>query len=211
MSVEKLTLKQGETSVKIPVTEKFLIFRSGNGDLELHASGMSATKIEVGDSINIEQFPNIQVKNLFAGDNTVELQNTDLEINTGGKQLVEIVGGSLDSVNTPLSVNVDNSIKDGTVSIISPSSLATAIDVPCPANQRTKIIGSGERNKVLIQTVGTNATTLRVGDTNVALDRGAVLSGSLASVGSIELNTKGDVYVFNTGADTKVSVLEVKQ
>lgn len=197
----KFTLAAGQ-QISEKMQYDWLIYRSGEGDIEISAPSMDPTKLEVGDVINVADVDVLRIKNLLGESQDIELQNSPREIITNNTKQVRIVGGFLDTIQQPFQVEANATVNNGTVTSQSPNALGDVADITISAGAKVQVLGTTTkaRRVVTLQNISATQTTLRVGGATVAAGRGAVLRGSNDAIASAEFETTGAVYVHNQSA-----------
>lgn len=174
------------------------------------------TTVKAGFAYDVQSYHQLWVEN----PSTTEVLMVDLEISplrvlSGGNSSVEISNvPTIQKIVEPIAVTAQATVENGTVSLIRPDALVTSIDKTIPANSRLKVASAlVGRDRVFLQILSGTTTVCRVGDVSCGSNRGVLVSGDINNPGSVDMETSGDVYVFNTDMTNTatVSVLEVNK
>jgi hypothetical protein len=205
-----ITLQPGEIR-QIPLTGRFLVVRTLTGKVVLSDPHLGLPEFEIKQSDNLEfdQSRSVTVRN--AGDTAaqVELQSSPVKIfsNDGGS--VKISGGSIQSIIEPIQVTAEATVQNGTVTSQSQTTVGQVPDITIPPSTKVKVLGASSATKrtAFIQCLNSSGSTYcRLGGSDVTATSGLQLSGTSGSPGALEIDLKGELWVFNTHATNSAKI-----
>ncbi|MEZ8102222.1 hypothetical protein [Vibrio bivalvicida] len=194
-----------QTPISVGGKGKYLIVRSTSAPVFIGDDNLRPQRLESGDRINVSEFDKLFLEHKESQTVTFDYQISDLEVrpaSTSGLVVQRII--------EPIEFSATVSVADGLkVEPLSPAAMTTKPDIEIAPNAKVKICNSGFR-KVSIQVISDEVTTLRVGDFNIASNRGLMVMGSKHATGSLSLEFTGELYAVNTSTSTaRLSVVGV--
>jgi hypothetical protein len=201
--VNQFTLQPNEIR-QVPLSGRYLVARTITGNIVISdpTLGLPEFTIKQSDNVEFEQSRSVTVRNAGAAVATVELQSSPVKIfsNDGGS--VKISGGSIDSILTPISVTAEATVENGTVTSQSPNVNSQSNDVVVAAGATVTVLvanGAVNRRVVIVQNISAAFTQVRV-SASPAVNRGALLAGSIDAISSLEIETVAEIKAYNASA-----------
>ncbi|ASA54420.1 hypothetical protein [Vibrio gazogenes] len=195
-----------ETPISVGGRGKYLIVRSTSAPVFISADGLSPQRLESGDRINVLEF-----EKMFLSHHSHKTVNFDYQISDLEHKPASTSGLVVQRIIEPIQFEASVRVEDGLkVATIPSSQMVTHPDIEITPQTKTKLTSGGYR-QVVMQVISDELTDLRVGDFNVSGNRGALVIGSKAAIGSLSFNFSGELYVYNVSSNTaRLAVLEVK-
>jgi hypothetical protein len=192
-------------SANIPLSGKYLVARRVSGTVfcDDPVTQLPEFSLRQGDNVELtDNVRSVRITNKGTLAAVVDAESSPVRIygNDGGA--VSIIGGQLDSIRDSISVSATAVVNNGTVTVQSITTLGDVADIAIPANSRALVAAavSDQHRTVFIQNISASNTSLRIGGATVAANRGFLLTGSINAPGAMELDCKGDLYVWNSSA-----------
>tara|TARA_B100000700_G_scaffold23245_1_gene22511 strand:+ start:12800 stop:13447 length:648 start_codon:yes stop_codon:yes gene_type:complete len=146
---------------------------------------------------------------------TVEIESSPFPIQGGAAEGVEITNTpTIKRIEEAIQVNAQATVENGKMTIRSGAGVVAHGDIEVQPLQRVKVLSADAVSlgrSVTIANVSASLTKLRLGaDNTVSEQKGLPLYGSSDAPASFEVDTLGELYVYNATNDVAhVSVLEV--
>jgi len=195
-----------DTPISVGGRGKYLIVRQTSAPVFIYADGLSPQRLESGDRINVLEFEKMYLNHRQTSAVDFDYQISDLEhkpASTSGLVVQRII----EPIQFEASVKVDDGLK---VSIISPKQMSTHPDIEIAPQSKFKL-SSGGAHQITVQVISDELTAVRVGDFNVAGNRGLLVTGNQHATGSISLDFSGELYAYNTSkTKARLAIFEVK-
>lgn len=192
-------------SVNIPLSGRYLVARRVSGTVVCDdpTTQLPEFNLRQGDNVELTSAQrSVRVTNIGAGAAVIDVESSPVRIfgNDGGA--VTVTGGELQRIVEPINVTATATVNNGTMVNLSQNTIDDALDVAIPAGQRVQVIAASAANRrtVILQNISATETECRVGGSNVAAGRGALITGSRAAPASFEFDATGAVFVFNNSA-----------
>jgi len=205
-------LQPGESRT-IPLSGRYLVARrvSGNVVCDDPNTQLPEFSFRQGDNIEFTQsVASVRVANRGTVEAVLDVESSPVRIYGNEGSAVSIIGGEITRIVEPIAVTAEATVQNGTVTSQSITTLGDAPDIAVAAGARVLVAAAvaNERRTVFLQNISATNTNLRIGGATVAANRGFLLSGTKAAPGAMELDCKGDVYVWNESASAAlVSVM----
>ncbi|MDC5719433.1 hypothetical protein [Vibrio europaeus] len=195
-----------QTQISVGGKGKYLIVRSTSAPVFIGADNLKPQRLETGDRITVTEFDRMYLEHRQSQTVTFDYQISDIEVrpaSTSGLVVQRII--------EPIEFSATVSVADGLKTEAIPAAqMSTTPDVEIAPNEKKKICIGGFR-EVLVQVISDDVTTLRVGDFNIAANRGLVVMGSKHATGALSLEFSGELYAVNTSAsNARLTVVGVK-
>lgn len=197
-------LSPGESRT-LPLSGRFLVARriSGAVFLDDPTTNLPPFSLRQGDNAEMPQgVLSVRVTNAGQTEAALDVESSPVRIFGNEGSAVSIIGGEIERIVEPIAVTAQATVQNGTVTAQSIASLSDLVDVAIPANSRALVVPAvaNERRIVFLQNISATSTTMRVGGATVAANRGFLLAGSIQAPGAMEIDLKGDLYVWNASA-----------
>ncbi|WFB46727.1 hypothetical protein [Vibrio coralliilyticus] len=202
-----MIIKPGtQTPISVGGRGQYLIVRSTSAPVFIGADNLKPQRLETGDRINVAEFDQMFLEHKMDRDVTFDYQISDIEVRPASTSGL-VVQRIIEPIEFSATVKVADGLK---TEALSPSSMTTTPDLTIAPGTRKKITSGGFR-QVSIQVISDSVTTLRIGDFNVAADRGLLVMGSQHATGALSLDFTGELYAYNTSPSTaRLSLVGVK-
>ncbi|SIO96687.1 hypothetical protein [Vibrio spartinae] len=195
-----------ETPITVGGRGKYLIVRSTSAPVFISADGLKPQRLESGDRIQVTEF-----ENMFLTHHSPDIVNFDYQISDLEHKPASTSGLVVQRIIEPIQFEASVRVADGLkVATISSSQMVTRPDIEIAPQTKAKLTSGGYR-QVVMQVISDELTALRVGDFNVSGNRGALVIGSKAAIGSLSFDFSGELYAYNASSTpARLAVLEVK-
>ncbi|MYM58521.1 hypothetical protein GTG28_04725 [Vibrio sp. OCN044] len=195
-----------QTPISVGGKGKYLIVRSTSAPVFISADSLRPQRLESGDRINVSEFDKMFLEHKAPQTVAFDYQISDLEVRPASTSGL-VVQRIIEPIEFSATVRVEDGLR---VEPLSPDTMTTKPDIEIAPNAKVKICNSGFR-QVSIQVISDNVTVLRIGDFNIASNRGLMVMGSKHATGSLSLEYTGELYAVNTSASTaRLSIVGVQ-
>ena len=206
-----INLTPGESRL-FPLSGKYMIARRVSGSVVCDDpdNGLPEFSFRQGDNIELPVSRSVRFTNRGAGAVQIDVESSPVRIFGNEGSAVSIIGGEITRIVEPIEVTASATVDNGTVTSQSQTTLSDVADVTIAANSRVKVASADTsvRKTLFLQNISATVTNCRIGGATVAAGRGLLLSGSAAAPAALEIDCKGDVWVWNeSGQVAKFAVM----
>jgi hypothetical protein len=196
--------------VKILTPQRYLKVLNHSGTFEVSVSGQpaldgAAESYELGVLANDAFLVN-------TSNDTITVRYETSDVPTRGRTSIAdtIV---VERINQPINVNAKATVEDGKMRRIVANAMISHDDITIAPGQSQLVVAAREATdrEVILQLVGTDYTSVRIGaDNATSATKGILLAGDINAIATLKQMTTTPLYARNTGAnDAVVAVTEV--